>query len=712
MSTDRMAHERPLPGGSQLAESRREVQRLESELAAERARNIALVQSRSWRLTAPLRWFMEKVRGRTSSPGQMTTAPAAPGDGHIGVAALPVALQKPQLSTLEAANDTCRRINLFPGLAGVVPDPVREVLSGDAVAGQRRGEPCEEGALPAIGFIGSPELCLELDFDARVVALDESNWSAKLVSGALQFLLVETVWHAGARGWRYALVSDGDTTAFRRVLERCRDVSLPVVVWFRETPDNLDSFAWLAGQADLVLAADPQVATRLKQAFPQASVEFIAPAIQPALHNPLRNYGLMDAADALDDKIVFDGWWDICRGIPELAELRSLAGRGLLVAESRWEFSQARLDDCPGFMPYAIGCQDPEERLVLSRLQGAEVFSSAPLAGGWRVSAGMVQAAACGSPVAYLDGSEPPLPELRIAGQAGAGSLASLVALMEDRLARARWAHEAWRGLMSAHTVAHRLQFIADRLSLGCRFLAAPERIACLLVTMRPDLVGGCIERFRRDAYPDKELVVVLHGDGADVGRCRAMVREGEPISVFSAGMSRSLGACLNFAVSQTDAPYWTKMDDDDIYGVNYLSDIMLYQRVGGFQVFGKPPMFNYLEAGDDLLWDPEWARHANLVHEAGKASAALVAGGTLGGRREVLDAVPFSEVRRGGSDSEFIRRCYQAGLDVMAMDGFNFVRFRSSQEGFHTWSIGDDEIRSRSMRIGGMGDLPRMAMC
>src|SRR5690606_33277004 len=132
-----------------------------------------------------------------------------------------------------------------------------------------------------------------------------------------------------------------------------------------------------------------------------------------------------------------------------------------------------------------------------------------------------------------------------------------------DPLARTRWSHLAWRALLSRHTIAHRLQAMADTLGAGGAFLPPDERIAALLVTMRPELLQGCIERFRNDAYVAKELVVVVHGDNVDLGRCRSLVREGEPIRILQAGTSRSLGACLNFAASQTDAPYWTKVDDD-----------------------------------------------------------------------------------------------------------------------------------------------------
>lgn len=703
----------------QLMDARRQVRELESLLVAERVGNQErtaqirdLHQSTSWRLTAPLRWLVEALRRLRQQPETPAVDALPAGDGVADYAScLPAALLRPDLGGLESANATCRRINLHPVLEGLLADEARMALAGtlpETGAAYRGWRPDP----PAIGFIGSDELRVELSFDACVAVLDEDNWQDVLKAGAFRFLVVETVWHVGHRNWRYALTGGEASAGFRRLLEHCRRISLPVVVWFREAPGNYQHFAWLAGQADMVCVADAGIAARLRRDFPQATVEYMPPAIQPALHNPVRSYGLMEAADILGNHIVFDGWWDLQGRLPELPRLREIRDQGLLVAESRWDFSNVRLDDSDEFRDCTIGCLDSEEKLAMARLQGAEVFAAEPLAGAWRSALGMARAAASGSLVARLDDAEPWLPELRLPDDAaGTGTVAALRTLMGDPLARGRWRHLAWRGLMSGHTIAHRLQHMADTLRTGGTFLPPDERIAVLLVTMRPERLQGCIERFRNDAYPHKELVVVVHCDDIDLDGYRRLVRDGEPIRILQAGTSRSLGACLNFAASHTDAPYWTKVDDDDLYGAQYLADIMRYQRIGNFDVFGKPPIFNYLESSDELLWDVEWARHANVLHAAADARSALVAGGTLGGRRRVLERVPFCERRRGGSDSEFIRRCYDAGFDVLAMDGFNFIRCRSAQEGFHTWAIDEDEFRARSLRIGDFEDTGQ-ALC
>src|SRR5690606_29876534 len=157
------------------------------------------------------------------------------------------------------------------------------------------------------------------------------------------------------------------------------------------------------------------------------------------------------------------------------------------------------------FRDCTIGCLDAEEKLAMMRLQGAEVFTADPLAGAWRSTLGLVRAAASGSLVARLDGGDPDLPELRLPGAAGtADPLSALTALLDAPLERARWRHLAWRRLMSGRTVAHRLQQIAEARGAAGGCLPRDERTAVLLVTLRPERLPECIDRFRHAASPQK----------------------------------------------------------------------------------------------------------------------------------------------------------------------------------------------------------------
>ncbi|MGY6519979.1 MAG: hypothetical protein ACXIUZ_14845 [Lysobacteraceae bacterium] len=694
-------------------EARAEAQARIAALEAERA---AMLASRSWRLTGPLRWLSERLGKASGSGGgqavgaEAATVEEAGAEAPEGVATLPPGLRREPGDGIESANAACRLIDLSPGLAGLVDPAVRDILAGTD-AGRDRLWLGAGSSPPLVGLVGGRELALDLAFDTRVLRLREDGWQAQLDAAAPAFVILEAAWHVDQYEWRYAMVEDGArTTGLRALLAACRGRGIPVVLWLSVADAELEAFQWLLGEVELACVACDDQCRRLQARFPDARLMHLPPSIQPRLHNPVRTRGLDAAREALVSRVVFDGWWDLAgqaAGIEELSELRR---SGLLVAESHWEFGQVRLPDQPAFAGHVIGCLDREERIVFSRLVGAEVFTGQALCGHPGVHRRVLRTAAGGAVVAPL-GPAPANFPVEGLWREGDGAQARLGPLLADDLQRMRHAHAVWRRLMDGHTVAHRLEAIAGALGLGLAFHLPPARVGCVLVTMRPDRIPECIERFRRDAYAARELVVVVHGDRVDRGALARLVGPEEPIRILAVPRSRSLGACLNFAIDQLDSEYWLKVDDDDLYGTQYISDIMRYQRLGRFDVFGKPPAFNHLESGDELLWDSTWADCANLLHESATARSALVAGGTLGGRRWVVDKVPFSETRRGGSDSDFVRRCYRAGIDVLSMDPFNFVRCRSATPGFHTWQVADSDLRGRARRVGGGSDIASTAM-
>lgn len=624
-----------------------------------------------------------RVAGREVPPDlRLEVEPIAP--------AVPAELLRKVDDVAALAQERCELLDLAQRASSLVP------LGGRHSVGW---SPAVEG--PRVAFVGSAELQEELSFDCNLTPVDEDRWRWTLTERHYDFLLVEPVLHAGDT-WRHTLTRHGRRSTVLSLLERCRELGLPTVLWMRIEPGIYEEFSWLAPHFDHVFAVDDTIQRMLVAQFPDIKADILPPAVQPRLHNPVRTRAsIQEVADRLGRAVLLDGWWLAAgeRNSPLLQELRP---DRLLLGESHWEFSFTRLETLREFRWNTIGCLSTAEKSFLTRHVGAELFLPDETLGSWRQNQEMLRSAACGALALYRnEGIDSPLIEEGLCWHGDDESLLRALSMLGDTRQRAAWRHRVSRDVLEHHSYRSRLEQVCRRLGMADPW-GGTRRVACLLVSMRPWLLRDCIERFKQDLYPDKELVIVVHGAASALHELQVQADGDERIRIHRLGKERSLGACLNYAAAQTDAPFWAKLDDDDLYGQRYLSDMMLYQRLADYPLLAKPPAFLYFEGPDELRWHPARARRAWTHHPAGGNEATLgIAGGTLVGKRSVLAATPFSETRRGGSDSDFVRRVREQGHDLLVADPFNFAFFRSGKPGFHTWDTDSARLLSQSESAG-----------
>src|SRR5690606_25503581 len=391
-----------------------------------------------------------------------------------------------------------------------------------------------------VAYVGGGELAEELAFDAELTLLESRGWIERLPGGSHDFLLIESSWVVQGGWGSIQAGSDETRRAFELLVRHCRSIRLPVVLWAREDEAHLHKLAWLADLSDRCYAIDEHGLSWLSRRLGEARVGLLLPAVQPAIYNPVCSYALQEGRSVLEGKILLDGWWDLV-GKEDVRREAEPFGDLLRVVESQADYSHGRLGDGGSFAELSLGVVSAVEKAAILRCVGAELFLAGALRHGWVEATMMLRAAACGSAV-VLGGSRigaGPVPDCVVGADAPALPSTTLDAMAAS--------HKAFRCVMSSHRLIDRLRQISDDLGITSR--VRQEKVAHLLVSMRPGLVPACIERFRADRYLNKELVIVLHGDDVNVAAIRALVRPGESISVHSVPSARSLGDCLNFAI-------------------------------------------------------------------------------------------------------------------------------------------------------------------
>ena len=204
------------------------------------------------------------------------------------------------------------------------------------------------------------------------------------------------------------------------------------------------------------------------------------------------------------------------------------------------------------------------------------------------------------------------------------------------------------------------------------------SRVSVLLATRRPELIEHALRQVGRQRGVDLELVLATHGFTPDPGVTDAFrERSGMALEVLSAPAEQSFGRVLNAAATRATGDVLLKMDDDDWYGPDFVSDLLLARDYSGADVVGCPPEFMFVEP----LWVTVRRRDATEQYRP------VVAGGTMMVSREAFQAVGGFRDTRKYVDANLFRALRAAGGTIYRTHGLDYLLRRRG--GGHTWEPG-----------------------
>jgi hypothetical protein len=199
--------------------------------------------------------------------------------------------------------------------------------------------------------------------------------------------------------------------------------------------------------------------------------------------------------------------------------------------------------------------------------------------------------------------------------------------------------------------------------------------VSVVLTTRRPHYVAGALRQIARQRHAHLEVVLALHGFPAD--RVRDPVAAfPHPISVIEADATAVFGAVLDQAARRASGDLIAKWDDDDWYGPDHLTDLLLARAYSGADVVGTAAEFFYLQPLDVTVRRTDYTSEVWSDH---------VAGGTiLLGRSTYLEAGGFQPLPRG-VDSALLKTVHAAGGRIYRTHGLGYMLRRAGADE-HTW--------------------------
>lgn len=539
-----------------------------------------------------------------------------------------------------------------------------------------------------IASILSPWMNSCLQFEGNLIPLCLDGWQEVLHKERPDFLLVQSLLEESGSWEEYCASSDQNPSGLTKLMTFCKREGIPTVFWDTEDHLHFPLFTQTASLFDRVFAADPKSVEAYGKLF-KREVVHLGPAVQPALHNPFK----AEEDNHAGFTILLDGWGDILEDPAAFNFLKPLFKEGLHIVESRYRFMANKLDDMPGLREHIMGCITYGRHLSALRhyrvLIIPEKSLSSPMAKSWKT----LEALSCGCCVITNGKHEYSIPEgLLIRADDDTDLQKKALAQLKDESSRLRHSHLARRILYSSHTYAHRIRTICQSLGIEHDWVEFPLA-SVVLPTKRPNRIRSCLEKFHSQNYPNKELVIVVNTDRADMSEVQRLVDEFPDVHVFQMHQEKNIGTCLNFGVAQTKGKYWFKMDDDDLYGPNYLLDMIHLAEAADFDILGKPPAFIYLEDKDKIFLRDKAIQSQYII---GSFNSLHLCGATLGGNRDRFPG--FSESHRACVDTSFVEDSKAMDRILLFGDVWNFIAFRSADKKTHTWRHDDQGIIKNSI--------------
>lgn len=202
--------------------------------------------------------------------------------------------------------------------------------------------------------------------------------------------------------------------------------------------------------------------------------------------------------------------------------------------------------------------------------------------------------------------------------------------------------------------------------------------VSVVVSTNKPNFAVNIFANYNNQSWVKKELIIILNNDSLNISEWERLAGNDDSVSIYQLPEHENLGTCLTFAINRAKYEFVAKFDDDDYYAPFYLSEAMQLLGKTNADIVGKRSLYMYMTEKKLLL-----LRHPSLENRWSK----LVGGGTIVCKREVFQAVPFTNCKVG-TMIRFVRDCCEKGFTVYSSSRFNYTYVRRDDNS-HTWNPG-----------------------
>lgn len=224
--------------------------------------------------------------------------------------------------------------------------------------------------------------------------------------------------------------------------------------------------------------------------------------------------------------------------------------------------------------------------------------------------------------------------------------------------------------------------------------------ISVVACSNREEFLPNLIDNFKKQVINKKQLLLVLHSLTMNIDKWKAVLENAKiEYSLLKFSEDISLGECLNGAAKEAKYNIISRMDDDDFYGANYLSEAYDALTQNDVMMVGKAAFYIYFIQKQELRlmnpdWENTWIKKGNHNH-----ISCLLSGATLTFKKELLNTVSFPPINQG-EDSGFQKLCLENGGKILSLSKQNYAYLRYRNSSHHVSDATDQLLKRHSVFV------------
>ncbi|MGX9353362.1 glycosyltransferase family protein (plasmid) [Shimia sp. W99] len=520
--------------------------------------------------------------------------------------------------------------------------------------------------------------------------ISRNNFLDQISESNCDFVFLESFWNGNKGKWKGAMTYETphhpQRLALDAVIQAARTKGMGLAFYNKEDPMHFDRFLPYAEKADVVFTSASEMVPEYEKALPGKPIHTLKFAAPTKMCNPAG----MPSFEHRETVAFAGGYYGenhddrVAQMDYVLPAIRVHSGaifdRHSEQKEERYRYPFQYRRFCRKAVSYAEMVKEYRKFKVFLNVN---TITQSPT----MLSRRVYELLACGTPVVTA-------PSKAVEEQFGdtvsiveneAAAIEETRRLIEDKTLWMQRSHLGYRHVMNGNTYDDRVRQIMQVMNPDVEQEAFNPFVSMITPTKEPGDYVRIIENALGQTHPLLELVIgfgYLYSED-DVKmflkELRAAMRAaGKKIHLRYVHFREkvSLGYKMNALMHEATGEIIAKMDDDDYYGPNYITDMLLPMRWGNYDIIGKRGTFWH-----DATTGKFYFKHPNNFHRP----SDFVYGATFMGRRSVFLSNPFQE-RSTGEDTFMLAQLKSMGYKIYAADPFNFCVSRRDTR--HTWAL------------------------